>query len=491
MKRILSLLMICLLTMGLLCSIPVSADGTLSIKADSDTVTVDKAVTVTVTYKGGDQPIGAVVGTLKYDTNVFSYVSFSGSGVEVNGGAGVVKYLYYASGAQAPTKLTVSFTFKAVAPGSCEFKAETEEFVNDTDYGSLGTPSKSVTVTANNPTLSGNADLKSLVPSKGTLRPKFDPAVTDYVITVYNSVTSISLSAVAAEGKVTNISGKNALEVGENVRVITVTAPNGTTKKYTVKITRLEDPDTTAGSDTDTTSTTTTQALPPDDALEVSVDGKPMTIMDTQTAGDLPEGFAWGNVTVNLVEVPAAIHAATGMTLLYLTSEEDEADNGFYIYDAEEDSFARFRPLTVAQGAYLLYDLPSHKGPYGTTADTLEYEGGTVSAFFYRDAELSDFCIVWAAPFEGEADWYTYDKKEGTLQRYHVPATQEAVTTTTQADATTTRPTAAESSTASGNVLENYRKPLLIGFVVIAALAAVTIIVVLVLSAGGRKNSKH
>lgn len=489
MKRFLSLFMICLITMGLLCSVPVSADGTLSVTAGSASVTVDKTVTVTVTYNGGNQPIGAIVGTLKYDTNVFSYVSFSGSGVEVNGGAGVVKYLYYASGAQAPTKLTVTFTFKAVAPGSCDFKAETEEFANDTDYASLGTPSGSVTVTANNPTLSGNADLKSLVPSKGTLRPKFDPSVTEYVITVYNSVTSISLSAVAAEGKVTNISGKNALEVGENVRVITVTAPNGTTKKYTVKITRLEESSTTAGTDTDSSTTTTTLPLPPDDALAVSVDGKPMTIMDTQAAGDLPEGFAWGNVTVNLVEVPAAIHATTGMTLLYLTAE-DEADNGFYIYRAEEDSFARFRPLAVAQGSYLLYDLPSGKAPYGTSAALLDYGDGTVSAFFYRDAALSDFCIVWAAPFEGEADWYTYDRKEGTLQRYHVPTVEETVTTT-QTNTTTAKPTAADSSAASGGVLENYRKPLLIGFVAIAALAAITIIVVLILSSGGRKKGKH
>ena len=490
MKRFVSLLMICLLMMGLLCSIPVSADGTLSVKASQSTVTVDESVTVKVTYKGGNQPIGAVIGTLEYDTKTFAYSSFSGSGVEVSGNAGVVKYVYYASGAEAPDSVTISFTFKAVAPGSCDFTAKTEEFANDTDYSSLGSPSKSVTVTASNPTLSGNADLKSLVPSKGTLRPKFDPAVTEYSILVYNSVTSISLSAVAAEGKVTNISGKNALEEGKNVRVITVTAPNGTTKKYTVTITREEAPSTTTGEDTDTTHTTTTLPQPPDDALEVSVDGKPMTIMDTQAAVDLPDNFSWSNITVNLVEVPAAIHSDTGLTLLYLIGEEEE-DKGFYIYDVEEDSFARYRPLAVKQGDYLLYDLPSGQAPYGTIANLLEYEGGTVTAYFYRDTALGDFCVVWAAPLEGVADWYTYDRREGTLQRYHVPTMQESVTTTQAPTTTTNRTTSIQKPSTSDGFLQNYRQPLLIGFVAIAVIAAVTIIVVLILSANGRKNSKH
>lgn len=493
MKRLICIFSVCLLMASMLCTLSVSAAGSLSVTASATNVTVGQNVTVTLTYDGGGQAIGGITGYLQYDTDIFSYVSFSGKDVEIGDPSGVIKYVYSPSGVSAPTTATISFTFKALIPGGGSFTVtKTEEFANDTNYDSLGEPTGSVTVTANNPTLSGNADLKSLIPSKGTLNPKFDPNVTNYTITVYNVVTSISLDAKAAEGKVTSISGKNALEVGKNTRVVTVTAPNGDTKKYTVVITRLEAPSTTGGTNRPTG---TTAPLPPDDALEVSVGGKPMTILDTQAPADLPEGFAWGNVTVNLVEVPAAIHEQTGMTLLYLVSEDKQAD-GFYIYDAAADSFAKFRMLNVADRDWLLYDLPSGKAFAGTVIGTLVYDGGTVSVFAYEDAALSDFCILWAAPMDGEAGWYTYDKKEGTLQRHHTaPIGGEGTTTPsstqkpdTTPDEDTDKPD--KEAFSMGAFLENYRKPILIGIIALCGVAVV-VILILVIAGGGRKKGKH
>ena len=488
MKRPVSLLIACLLTVGLLCSLPVSAAGSLSVTASADAVTVGKNVTVTLKYDGGDQTIGGIDGTLLFDTNVFSYVSFSGSDVQVNGGAGKMRFIFTPSGAEAPKSVTVAFTFKAEAPGSCDFAAATTEFVNDTDYASLGAPTGKVSVTASNPTLSGNANLKSLVPSKGTLSPKFSPNVTEYKISVANSVTSLSLSATPDHSDAkTSISGKNALQVGKNTRVVTVTAPNGTTKKYTVVITRAAAPSTTTGTNPPTTGTTLPQ--PPDDALEVSVGGKDMVILDTQAAVDLPVGFKWSNLTVNLVEVPAAVNDKTGMTLLYLTSE-DKTEDGFYIYDAEADSFTKFRLLNVAGGGWLLYDLPDGAAPAKAVRGTLAYEGGTVEAYVYEDAALKDFCILWAAPDGGEAGWYTYDCKEGTLQRYHAAPVGEGVTapTTQQKPDKDTKDSAADAT--AGRFFETYRRPLLIGLVAAAGIAVV-IIVILMVSAGGRKKGKH
>ena len=493
MKRLTSLLIACLLMMGLLCSLPVSAAGSLSVTASASTVTVGQNVTVTLKYDGGDQTIGGIDGSLLFDTNVFSYVSFTGTDVQVNGGAGKMRFIFTPSGAEAPQSVTIAFTFKAEAPGGCDFAASTTEFVNDTDYASLGAPTGKVSVTASNPTLSGNADLKSLVPSKGTLSPKFSPNVTEYKISVAHSVTSLSLSVTTDHSDAkTSISGKNALQVGKNTRVITVTAPNGTTKKYTVVITRATAPSTTTGTNPPTTGTTLPQ--PPDDALEVSVNGKPMTILDTQAAVDLPAGFKWSNRTINLVEVPAAVNEKTGMTLLYLVSE-DKTEDGFYIYDTATDAFAKFRLLKAPESDYLLYDLPSGKAPAGTVKGTLVYEGGTVSAFVYEDRALADFCILWAAPAEGEAGWYTYDKKEGTLQRYHAtPSESEGVVTTPTAPQ---KPTANADGEAEekealtlGAFFGTYRQPLLIALVVVAGIAVV-IIVILMVSAGGRKKGKH
>ena len=504
MKRFLTLFLVCLLLTGLLGSIPVSAaEGKLSVTASSTNVTVGQNVTVTLTYDGNGNPIGGAIGSLSFNTEAFSYVSFSGTGVEVHGGAGKMRFVYYATGAEAPTSLTVSFTFKANAPGSCDFTAATEEFFHDDDYSSLGAPSGSVTVTANNPTLSGNADLKSLVPSKGSLSPKFDPDVTEYTIAVSHSVTSLSLSATPDHSAAkTYISGKNALEVGKNTRTITVTAPNGTTKKYTVVITRAAAPTTrptTSGTATKPTGTTTTIPTPPEDALEVEVGGNPMTILDTQAPVDLPDGFKWSTITINLVEVPAIVNDKTGMTLLYLTSAT-QTDNGLYIYLKEEDSFQRYRPMDVQAEGYLIYDLPTDQpAPNGVVAGTMLYDNHYVNVYVYEDPALSDFCIVWAVPAEGEAGWYTYDKKEETLQRYHAtPAEieEENASSTTKkstritAKTTTAKTTAAKKTISLGALLADNRRVLLIGGIAIGCVMAATLLLILILSLS-RRRGKH
>ena len=97
----------------------------------------------------------------------------------------------------------------------------------------LNTPSASTSITVSSPVvLSGNANLSSLKVSSGTLSPAFSANTTNYSVTVPNNVTSVTISAVTAEKDAkTSISGKNSLSVGTNTRVITVTAPNGATKK--------------------------------------------------------------------------------------------------------------------------------------------------------------------------------------------------------------------------------------------------------------------
>lgn len=488
MKRFISIFLVCLTLTGLLCSQSVSAAAGLSVTASASTVTVGQNVTVTLKYDGDGKTIAGIAGNLTYDTNVFTYVSFTGTDVQVNGGAGKMVFIVTPSGVTAPTSATITLTFKSNAPGSCDFAVATEEFVDDDTYASLGTPSGKVTVTASNPTLSDNANLSRLTPSKGTLTPKFDPDVTEYSVTVPYDVTSVSFSAESEhpDAKI-SITGKSAVSVGTTKRVLTVTAPNGTTKKYNLTVIRKEAPSTTVGTNPTTGSTT---APVPEDALDVTVDGKKLTILDTQAAVDLPTGFSWSILTVNRVEVPAAVHKESGMTLLYLVSEDKTAD-GFYIYDETADSFVRFRALTIGGGAYLLYDLPADKELSGMIRGTLEYEGGQVSAYLYRDVALSDFYVVWAAPMAGEAGWYTYDKAEGTLQRHHT-ATAVGDTVTTPSTTTPDKDVdgQVEKDDQIGSFFEEHKQILLISGIVLAGIVVMVLLFVL-LSAGGRKKGKH
>ncbi|MBB6634695.1 cadherin-like beta sandwich domain-containing protein [Cohnella thailandensis] len=97
---------------------------------------------------------------------------------------------------------------------------------------------------------SSNADLVGLEPDVGTLSPTFDPAKTEYAVSVGNSVSSIELTATVADNTATlTIDGEEAISgtafpipinVGSNEIEIVVTAQDGTEKTYTVAVTRAE-----------------------------------------------------------------------------------------------------------------------------------------------------------------------------------------------------------------------------------------------------------
>jgi mannan endo-1,4-beta-mannosidase len=89
--------------------------------------------------------------------------------------------------------------------------------------------------------LSVNADLSALTVDGGTLSPAFDAATTAYTVSVPNSVKTVTVSGTAADSNAT-VSGivtLSELVAGTpQTATITVTAPSGATKVYTVEVTR-------------------------------------------------------------------------------------------------------------------------------------------------------------------------------------------------------------------------------------------------------------
>ncbi|MEI8165971.1 MAG: cadherin-like beta sandwich domain-containing protein, partial [Chloroflexales bacterium] len=114
-----------------------------------------------------------------------------------------------------------------------------------------GTTTKTytVTVTRTSASASSNADLSDLTLSGVTLSPSFAVATTSYSATVANSVSSLTVtpSASTANASIT-VNGSSAasavhLSVGANRITIVVTAQDGTTKTYTVTVTRIGEAD--------------------------------------------------------------------------------------------------------------------------------------------------------------------------------------------------------------------------------------------------------
>ena len=88
---------------------------------------------------------------------------------------------------------------------------------------------------------SDDATLSALSLSAGTLSPAFNAGTTSYAASVGNAVTSVTVTATAndADASVAYSPGRTVnLDVGANPITVTVTAEDGTTGDYTVKVTR-------------------------------------------------------------------------------------------------------------------------------------------------------------------------------------------------------------------------------------------------------------
>lgn len=473
-----SIVLFCVLTGNLIAS---AASGSLTLSANASSVTIGNSVTITVTYSGDNHEIASILSVINYDAKILNLESSNGpDGASIHGNAGVIRAIFEmpATG-KLPTTVSFKLTFKTIAAGVSNIAVTTEEFTqNDTNYSSLGAPSKSLSVSASNPSLSGDATLKTLYPTKGTLVPKFDKNVTEYTVSVPYTVTKGLLVFDPTDPNAESVVTENAtLKVGKTTRVITVTAPNGTVKKYTVVFTREADQNTTTGS-TGTGTTTAPSATTP----EVEIDGVYYTVAEEQPSATLPAGFTWDYITLGENEVVAAKMEKGSLVLLYLT--EKEADTGaFYVYDAAKDSFAPFRQLANAGNSYVLHELPtSETAPIGTVAGIVTIGEQTVTAYVYEDPALADYAILYLTAQSGDSGLYTYDKAEGTLQRYHAVTVEKDVTVT---------PEPQVENNGFIAFMEAHYRLILVCAAALAGLAALIIVVVWIISHTGGSKGKH
>ena len=142
---------------------------------------------------------------------------------------------------------TITITTKSAGTAVISVVADD---VTDTDVNDVvGT--KTCTITVSNPTptqptqptqptKSSNANLRTLgiTPNDFT---GFKAAITEYNVTVPNSVSSVKVYAYAQDSKAkVSGTGNKSLSVGRNTCKVVVTAEDGTTKTYTMYITRQE-----------------------------------------------------------------------------------------------------------------------------------------------------------------------------------------------------------------------------------------------------------
>lgn len=383
-----------------------SAAGT-TISFSSSKPSVNDSVTVTVTVNADENMYGTSF-SVNYNPDV---LRFEG-GDNATGGAGVVNVVYSVSG---KTKQSCPLKFTAIASGSCTVSVVNAMYASDNEIAVGGS---SATLAVADAAKSDNANLKSLSLSAGTLSPKFSANKTSYTAKVAKNVTECKIFATAADsGAKVEVSGTSALNEGKNVRTVTVTAPSGAQKVYTITITR---------SDEEPEESSQTEPQP----NETVIDGMPFTVLTDISGIALPNGFSADTADFNGTQVAVAKDTAGYYTVYYLKGGDDSCVP--YLLSEDGKTFEKLKYAVFGNNTYIFADVPEgYKAPSGYYETTVDIGGFNIKAFAVTntetaasgglnasaaDADYSDFYYVYCF-FNGNFSMYRYDSAENVLQR--------------------------------------------------------------------------
>ncbi len=414
-------------------------------------------VTMKITALGGGD-LGSTKVSLKYDT---SYLQFLGGDHTSDGSAGIV--LVTGDSSMGTTEYAFSLRFKALAQGSTTLEISDYELYDvNSKAATLDKKGSSAITIAQGESGASDATLKSLKISPGTLSPAFDPTVTEYTATVAESIEKITVSAPTndADAKVV-ISGNSGLALGENAVTCKVTAQDGSVNVYTITVTRQE-----GLSEEEATAAVSSSS---DRAV---VNGIEYDVAATFDDSIIPDGYAAQEIDYHGATVKAAVEADRGITLIYLIATDGSGD--FFVYDPQADAWSPWAQLNVSQKSFTVVPLAEGtQVPAGFVDSTIELNGKKVHGWVWDGDEEQKFCIVYAMNSEGDRNFYRYDMKEKTIQRYFAD---------TDAQVATEDPAYLELVEQYNSLIKDYnmRGYILMGLGALAVILLIAVIVILV-----------
>lgn len=384
-KIALSVLLVCAM---LLCLVQVSLAAGISVSAGQGTVSVGKTVAFSITVPSG--------------TEAWTYsVSYSDN-------------LSLESGDTAPMGFegdnrTNQLVFRAnsAGTGSVWISAGSYCIAGD-DYDASGSASVSIVsasepddsepdYTPSTPGKSGNNALSTLTVSAGTLTPAFDPAVTEYTLSLPQGTEKLTLTATPSDSNATvQGDGELTLQEGENTLPLVVTAENGDTKTYTVTAQVAQAP-----------------------TLFLDYNGQRLGVVKDVSQVTPPAGFAPAEpITYSGDTLPIWTDVSGKRTLVYLMDEKTSAQ-GFYLFSQTTGVQSPYLPILCGSVTYIYTDIPKELSSVpGLTPATVKAFGQTLNGWTYNDASLKDFCVLYLMDDAGSYGYYTYDSREETLQRF-------------------------------------------------------------------------
>ncbi len=392
------------------------ASATVSIS--SSNVTQGDEFDVIVTIKA-DANIGAYNFYIDYDANVIEAVSgFEG------GGNGRIQLMAYAQNTNVSTENTIKIRFKAKNPGTSTLKyisiSEDNGVIDFDSADNMSVTATEGSVTVKAPYVaSKNNNLSSLnveaVKADGStysldLSPKFSKDVTKYSATAVEGVKKLVVSATQEDSKASIKITGTAMDPGDNTTTITVTAEDGSTKKYVIYTDVEKAPETTT---------------PPPEPIIVQIDGTDSYIEDINDAVALPEGFETFEYSYKDKTVVAAKGISKNLIIMYVTKGDGSAGQ-LYIYEGDTDTFYPMSNVQITQKLYTIVKEPADLIiPDGFVEANVTIGENTFKGWSNSDVE--NIYLVYAMNWNGDKGLYYYDANESQIIRYFDISVQAGV----------------------------------------------------------------
>lgn len=384
----------------LLCLVQTSfADG-ISVSAGQGSVSVGKTVAFSITVPSGSEAWTYSVswsGNLTLESGDTAPMGFEG-----DSRTNQLVFRANSTGTGTVSISAGSYCIAGVdydASGSASVSIVSASEPDDSEPAPAPTPSGGGSSTGNNPgvSLSSNNALSSLTVSVGTLTPAFDPAITEYTLSLPSRFDRLTITANPSDSRATvQGDGDISLQDGETSLSVVVTAEDGSAKAYTITVQVAQAP-----------------------TLFLDYNGQRLGVVKDVSQVTPPAGFAPAEpITYSGDTLPIWTDVSGKRTLVYLMDEKTSAQ-GFYLFSQTTGVQSPYLPILCGSVTYIYTDIPKELSSVpGLTPATVKAFGQTLNGWTYNDASLKDFCVLYLMDDAGSYGYYTYDSREETLQRF-------------------------------------------------------------------------
>ena len=362
-----------------------AASANIRVSTSKSSPIVGNQITVTVNVSSSSA-LGSWEYSLSYDSSKLKLMS---------GDTHIVDYASNSSTKSASYR----YTFKVIARGSSSVSISSyrgypwsaSEVGDEFSISAGSVRINAITQEELEASYSKNNNLKSLEVLGYTLESEFNKDTLEYVVSVPSDVTKITING-SVEDNTASATGLGEFEVseGENKFEIKVTAQNGSTKTYTVKV-NVEDKN----------------------PIEVVIDNEKYTVVKRVSTLVSPSTYEEVKETINGIEVPAFKSSITNYVLVGLKNSSGEAK--LYVFDKMNDTYTLYREIKTS--GITLFPKESKKELKGFVKETITLNEEKINAYRYKNSK--DFYVVYGVNIENNVEgFYQLDTTNNSFVKY-------------------------------------------------------------------------